>query len=272
MTAANNRAEAQDAQPSRPDRQTKDRKVPLASWQAERQAIFNRAMKKLVKDPRTSLRSGSTVIADLIYGWANPGWSALDEYLAACVRWALRTRGPILECGAGLSTIVVGAIAKRRGLTLWSLEHAANWIARVEFCLHRYGLDNVVLCATVLKDYGEFVWYDPPLEFMPDDFSLVICDGPPGSIKGGRYGLIPILRGRFSADWTVLLDDAGRRGELAIAERWNAELGMPFNIRGVTKPYIEMTFSNAISRKRKPSRKRGRRIARQRQLLGPEAR
>ena len=223
-----------------------DRRTRAPSWDPERQNVFNRAMKQLVKDPTAAVRSRSALIADLIYGWANPGWSALDEYLTACVRWAIRTRGPILECGAGLSTIVVGAIAKRRGLSLWSLEHAPDWIARVEVCLHHYRLDNVILCATVLQDYGEFVWYDPPLEFMPDDFSLVICDGPPGSIKGGRYGLMPILGERLRADCTVLLDDAGRRGELAIAERWNAELAMPFRIKGVAKPYIELTFSTAL--------------------------
>jgi len=235
-----------------------------SNWDPGRQVIFNRALKRLVSDPKAALRSRSTVIADLIYGWANPGWSALDDYLTACVRWAARTHGPILECGVGLSTVVVGAIAKTRGLSLWSLEHAPDWITRVEVCLHHHRLDNVILCATVLKDYGEFVWYDPPIEFMPDDFSLVICDGPPGSTKGGRYGLIPILGSRLSAGCTVLLDDAARHGELAIAQRWSSELNKPFRIKGAAKPYIEMTFSETTGRSLKPAHQRRLRIKRRR--------
>ena len=47
------------------------------------------------------------------------------------------------------------------------------------------GIDSVVLCAKPLRDYGECVWYDPPLDSMPAAFPVVICDGPPGTVKGG---------------------------------------------------------------------------------------
>ena len=83
-----------------------------------------------------------------------------------------------------------------------------------------------------LVEYGEFVWYDPPLAQMPDEFSLVICDGPPGTTKGGRYGLLPVLGDRLRAGATILLDDAGRPAEAELIRRWENEVRFKTEIRG----------------------------------------
>lgn len=208
---------------------------------AHRDVVFWLAMKRFLKDPGACTLPGSPVVIDLIFGWGNEGWSALGEYLAACIEHAQTTRGPILECGSGLSTILVGAIAKKRGVHHWALDHTQKWSRKVQRYLNRYELDSVVLCAKPLKDYGDFCWYDPPLASMPDSFSLVICDGPPGSTRGGRYGLVPIMRERLKPGCVILLDDAGREQERAIARRWEAELDAPFETFGSINPYIEMT-------------------------------
>jgi hypothetical protein len=75
---------------------------------------------------------------------------------------------------------------------------------------------------------------------MPGRFALVVCDGPPYDTKGGRYGLVPRMRERLQPGCVILLDDAYREQERAIARRWKAELGASFTILGATKPYIEM--------------------------------
>ena len=187
-------------------------------------------MKRFLKNPGACARPGNPVISDLIYGWGNETWSAQEEYLAGCIDQALNTSGPILECGSGLSTILVGAVAKRRGQCHLALEHTPDWAAKMRSYLARYKLDSKILQPKPLKDYGDFAWYDAPLESMPCGFSLVICDGPPGGTKGGRYGLLPIMKEHLRPDCVVLLDDAGRDDELAIARRWAAEIGAAFRI------------------------------------------
>lgn len=94
-------------------------------------------MKRFLENPEACLEPGSSLIADLIYGWENEVWSAPE------------------------------------------------WAAKVQRCLNKYKIDSVVLCAKPLRDYGECVWYDPPLDSMPAAFPVVICDGPPGTVKGG---------------------------------------------------------------------------------------
>jgi predicted O-methyltransferase YrrM len=210
----------------------------------KRYFVFRRAMKQFLEDPSACAHTGNTVLLDLIYGWGNEAWSALDEYLAGCINHAMDSTGPILECGSGLSTILIGAIAKKQGQSHFVLEHNSEWAIKVKKYLNRYKIDSVVQCTKPLKDYGDFCWYDVPLESMPDSFSLVVCDGPPGSTKGGRYGLAPIMRKRLKPGCVILLDDAGREQELAIAKLWEVELDAPIDLLATSKPYIKMTVSN----------------------------
>ena len=207
---------------------------------ARREYVFRRAIRRFLREPEACTEEGSRVLTDLVYGWGNEGWSAKNEYLAGCVRQALTADGPTLECGSGLSTILIGAVAKQRGHAHWALEHTAEWATRVRGCLDRYGLDSVVLCTTSLKDYGEFVWYEPPLESMPDHFSLVICDGPPAETKGGRYGLSPVMSDRLRPGCVILLDDASREQERAVGRRWASEFGASLEIVGSAKPYVRL--------------------------------
>lgn len=207
-----------------------------------RDFVFRRAMRRFIRNPEALTDSSHPLFAELVYGWGNEGWSGLSEYLAACVAHALGTRGPILECGSGLSTLLVGTVAKKRGLAHWSLEHVPEWATTVQMHLDRYAIDSVVLCARPLKDYGDYSWYDPPIESMPPAFSLVICDGPPASTKGGRYPLTTVLGSRLQVGTTVLLDDAHREPEVEIARRWKDELDARFEIIGSERPFIKMTI------------------------------
>ncbi len=211
-----------------------------------REMLFRRAMKRFISSPESSNQSGSPILRDLIYGWGNEMWSALDEYLVACIRHALVTRGPILECGSGLTTVLVGAVAQRRGLKMWSLEHEVEWAARVRSILTRYRIDSVVVCDQPLTDYGKYSWYQAPMESMPDSFDLVICDGPPAVTKGGRYGLAPLFKDRFKPGCIILLDDAWREEEQQIAERWESELGASSNLCGSVNPFIELRVEESL--------------------------
>jgi predicted O-methyltransferase YrrM len=198
--------------------------------------VFKRAVKEFMLDPEKWSYSGSPVVRDLIWGWHNEGWSVNDEYLVACIHHALHTDGPILECGSGLSTIVLGLVARSREVPMWSLEHIPEWADRVGRNLKRFHIDSVRLCVRPLKVFPEFSWYDAPLNSMPE-FSLIICDGPPAETRGGRYGLLPVMRSKLKPGAMILLDDTLRDHERAVAGRWAAELKTDHSIHGVESTY-----------------------------------
>ena len=173
----------------------------------------------------------TSLLERLQTAWDNEGMAAQTSYLREVAQHAATTSGPVLECGSGLTTLVVGLLAGRREVDLWTLEHYADWHRRVSETLARNNVTRVNNCLAELKDYGDFAWYDAPLEKLPKKFSLVICDGPPGSTKGGRYGLVPVLKDRLAPGTIILLDDAHREEEAVALERWQKllELSVSFH-------------------------------------------
>ncbi|HEU0199408.1 MAG TPA: hypothetical protein VFR86_03145 [Burkholderiaceae bacterium] len=178
----------------------------------------------------------------LLQGWANETMSPSAEYLQAVWRHAARTPGPILECGSGLTTLVLGVAARAQGRGVWSLEHDRFWARTIRAALQRYGVDGVRVCLAPLRNYGAFSWYDPQCA-LPADFSLVLCDGPPGTTPGGRYGLMPVLGLNLRRGCVVLLDDATRVGEQAVLAQWQREMRTTHTVRGRAKPYAEVVVA-----------------------------
>jgi hypothetical protein len=162
--------------------------------------------------------------------------------MLAMLRYASRSSGPILECGSGLSTLLLGLTADRTGNTVWSLEHDPVWAEQVDRKLRALRICSVSVYCVDLRAYPGFHWYDPPLAQMPWDFGLVVCDGPPGDIYGGRYGLIPVMRARMRSRCIVLLDDLQRKPEQEILARWNAEVGGAIASGGQFKPFGILTL------------------------------
>lgn len=183
------------------------------------------AVKRLTAAAETGA-PGLDVLAELERAWGEDGFRAVGGYLEEVARFATEVRGPVLEIGSGLTTLILGALVARRGIPVWTLEHHPEYFAQTQELLKRVGLSDVHLTLAPLRDYGDFCWYDAPLDVLPRDFSLVIADGPPGDVKGGRFGLLPILRSHFAPGVIVLLDDAERAREQAVLEKWKSEYGL----------------------------------------------
>lgn len=162
-------------------------------------------------------------LAEVIEGWSNQGFAANLEYLEAVAKHSVTTPGPVLECGSGATTILLGILCGQRNIEVWSLENSPEWQARVTNVLTSNGISSVHVCPSPLVEYEDFAWYNPPLGQIPKQFSLVICDGPPGDTSGGRYGLLPVMGDRIPPGSIILLDDAGRPGELELIRKWETE-------------------------------------------------
>lgn len=136
--------------------------------------------------------------------WGNP-WAASPEFLIAAYSMAKKVKGPVLETGSGLSTLVMAAA----GADVTSLEHDLAWYRRVRAATERLGLGRVGnaqigcrganLLYVPLEEDG---WYEWDTE--SDDLALIICDGPPRNLADRSFVFgQPWAQG---ADW--LIDDA----------------------------------------------------------------
>jgi predicted O-methyltransferase YrrM len=211
--------------------------------QRHRGLVLRRALRSV---GRTSSSAGlaDRCFDDLTYAWNNDVWSASPAFMREIVRCAWQTRGAVLECGSGLSTLLLGVVAERTGARVWSLEHDGAWAERVRGALSRHKLRSAEVRCADLRSFGDYTWYSAT-DALPRHIGLVVCDGPPGDTPGGRYGLLPLMREHLAPGCVILLDDAGRPGEQEVLERWERELGTTHTLVGSEKPFARLTVPSA---------------------------
>jgi predicted O-methyltransferase YrrM len=165
-------------------------------------------------------------------------WALRPEALALLVAEVGRGRRQIVECGSGVSTIVLARALRDGGGRLHSLEHDGGWAAFVVAWLEREGLHET---ATVIEaplrahplalDGTE--WYEQAaVSRLPESgIELLLVDGPPAGDPGlgrSRYPALPALRDRLSEGAIVVLDDVDRPGEAEVLTAWERETDYRF--------------------------------------------
>ncbi len=159
------------------------------------------------------------------------GWAASPE-LCGHILDAIRNHHPetIVEAGGGVSSVVVGYALEEQGHgRLVSLDHMEEYASVTRRRVSQHGLQDVVSVRhapmTNIQIRGNaWPWYD--LHAIDDlkTIDMLIIDGPPEQTRTqARYPAVPALHDRLSDDAVVILDDAYRKDETAIVERWQAE-------------------------------------------------
>jgi len=164
----------------------------------------------------------------MLWAWNN-SWAPSVEYCKAVALEARHHPGGVIETGSGATTILLAAM----GVPVVALEHLPEWALRVNRNV-RWAKRATVL-QRGLVSYGEYDWYGVRPGDLPASATLIVCDGPPGVTRGGRYGLVPTVRPAKGT--VILLDDVGRAGERAVLDRWWEEEGITFEIDPGPYPY-----------------------------------
>jgi hypothetical protein len=141
-----------------------------------------------------------------------------------------RTR--IVECGSGVSTVLLARLLRERGAGhLVALEHDRHWAALVHEQLRHEALDGIARVLNAPLE-GEPPWYGPArLVDVPDEFDLLVVDGPPACDAGHgmrRAPALPRFDERLVVGAAVMLDDIARPGERDVLAGWEASTDWRF--------------------------------------------
>jgi len=141
-----------------------------------------------------------------------------------------RAPAQIVECGAGVSTVVLARLLAERGTgRLTALEHDPGWAQRVAELLSREGLAEVAHVEMAPLEHG---WYAAAgVDRLPEAIDLLVVDGPPADrpeIAQARHPALGRLEPRLASDALVVLDDVARAGERGVLARWEAETAWRF--------------------------------------------
>jgi hypothetical protein len=178
----------------------------------------------------------------LALAWGNIGYAAGFSYLGHVGDRVTRTLGPILECGSGATTLLIAALTQRQEPEVIVLEHNKTWYDYLSRIIQGLGFHHVQLLYAPLINYGDYHWYDLGDQVLSLDISLVICDGPPGSTQGGRYGLMPVMDKQLAKHCVVLLDDTHRQAERRIIDVWRGYRCLRTNLLGRFGTHTEVIF------------------------------
>ena len=160
-----------------------------------------------------------------MYNVWNNNWALSPEGLFTCVTLARKAKGPILECGSGLSTLCMAAATDQ---PIIALEQSAVWASKLEKLL---GDSSVDMRLSDIKDYDGFKWYaDVPRE----TFDLVLVDGPPAS--NGRAGIFQLLTGEIEKA-TLIIDDIARDHWRQDVEAYCEQSGRELQVVGASRPF-----------------------------------
>ena len=138
----------------------------------------------------------------------------------------------VVECGSGVSTLVISYVLNKLGSgRIVSLDHDPKYAEITKQALVRHGLDHFVdIRIAPLQDVtlpsGIWKWYST--ESVDDlyNIDLLTVDGPPGPLqKLSRYPAGPFLFPKLTSDAVVILDDAARRDERIIVNKWKKKYG-----------------------------------------------
>jgi hypothetical protein len=219
------------------------RTVRNAIRKSHRRMLLRSSLARLDECMRAARTPDTRLMERLVRGWGNEAWSAGSPLLSAVLEWLPKSSGTIAECGSGISTLVLATAANATGREVFSFEHDPEWAAKLRGTIPDRLRSSVELCVTPIRSYGEFDWYSLDGVTPPTDIGFVLCDGPPGKTRGGRYGLGPVLKPYLARGCIVLLDDTQRSSEHEVVLRWCEELNAAVIHEGGTYNVLEVRRS-----------------------------
>jgi len=150
------------------------------------------------------------------------GW-AICEGVFSWIRNHLPEGSTILEFGSGKGTVEL-----TKHYNVYSVEQDSRWVGLAEKSKYIYA---------PIKDG----WYDTDILFknMPDEYDLILVDGPKGS--GNRGGLANHWD-KLNTNVAIVMDDTDRAKEFSFALESSKTLGKKIEfLSGVGKNFAVLT-------------------------------
>ena len=128
----------------------------------------------------------------------------------------------IVECGSGISTIIIALAIGKRPITFISLEESEHWLGITRKALQEFGLlDRVRLihsALTPIEVNGKKTEAHDDSAVANHQVDVLLVDAPPARV--GRMGVLPRMAKHLRPGALVLLDDAARDGEEECVQTW----------------------------------------------------
>jgi len=140
----------------------------------------------------------------------------------------------IVECGAGLSTVLIGKLLKQLGGGhIYSLEDDERWHAVMSAAIAKEGLaEYITLLYSPLEKNSESgeLWYGQAatqqILTRVGEIDLLVVDGPKSNAPLSRMPALPIFVTKLNSKSLIVLDDSKRENEQQVLKQWRERFNL----------------------------------------------
>lgn len=146
-------------------------------------------------------------------------WAASADVLLTLANISQKIKPKvILDLGSGVSTLVLAKSSP--GAKVFSIDHLPEFASKTRSLLADHQITNVDLRVAPLSPHPTGSdWYDRSALLDIDQIDLLFIDGPPGSKdEKARHPVLAQCLSKLSPKAVIVIDDAAREGERALAE------------------------------------------------------
>jgi hypothetical protein len=205
-----------------------------------RQHGIDRSIQQLLKtgEPLSGSRT-----AELYALWGDPLSPADEQFLRSCLAEARSARGPILQCGASLLTLILGALCSSGASpagALWCLEQDRHWANLIRSWLTEYRIRAAHVIQSQARLFDDHVWYAVDPGRLAKSYGLVICDGSRSTPKG-VVGAVQRLEERLDDYFTILARNVKETAVLRSLNDWAKRRDAKFAVIDKQEGFVKLT-------------------------------
>lgn len=152
-------------------------------------------------------------------------WAASADVLLTLANISQKIKPKVvLDLGSGISTLVLAKSSP--GAKVFSIDHLPEFASKTRSLLADHQITNVDLRVAPLSLHpAGSDWYDRSALSDIDQIDLLFIDGPPGSKdEKARHPVLAQCLSKLSPKAVIVIDDAARPGEKALAEMFSQAL------------------------------------------------
>ncbi|MDH3640633.1 MAG: hypothetical protein OES38_00945 [Gammaproteobacteria bacterium] len=183
-------------------------------------------------------------IIELWQTWGDDVSPSRVPYIRTSIVEAARASGPILQCGSGLSSLLIGILchqAEAPGKNLWILEHDPHWGSVIRSWLAQYEITKAHVISAPAEQFDGFVSYVMDTSRMPGNFSLALCEAS-SALPSSARGIVERMGEHFDHRCVILARNAKRPRDLKYLADWAKSRRAPFLIQDAAEPYAKIAL------------------------------
>ena len=184
------------------------------------------------------------LVRDVYAAWGDPLTDERLTYIHHALAEVGKARGPILQCGSSLLTLLAGLLCEadpNADKRLWVFEHDRHWGSVVRSWTAAHELRRTHVIVTPAERFDGYVWYMLDPGRVPSDFALVLCDAS-SALPSSARGVVTRMANQLGDRCVLLVRSARRPRDLKFLADWAKTENAAFVLKEGSDPYLKIAL------------------------------